>query len=98
ENNINNLAINSYWKNNKQVRFEKGYYNNCVGCFNRGAMFLNKMAQEHGNKLQWFKDQEIKTKNTFRKEFNYTQIMNHKPQIEIDFEDFSSCDSGYCGL
>ena len=42
--NINGIDINKYWNNNKDVRFQEGYYNNCVGCFHRSPLFLNKMS------------------------------------------------------
>ena len=29
---------------------------------------------------------------------NYEQIKNWKLQVELSFEDFDDCDSGYCGL
>ena len=91
-------TIENYWKD-KPVEFKKGYYNNCVGCFHRNPVFLNKMAQEHKNKMDWFASMEKKHHpNTFKKEIDYKQIINHKPQIEIDFDDFGECDSGYCGM
>jgi len=91
--------ISDYWNKNKSVRFAKGYYNNCVGCFHRNPLFLNKMAQEHPNKMEWFaKQEEINKPNTFRKGITYRKIINFKPQTELDFDDFNECDSGYCGL
>ena len=97
--NINAADVVNYWNKNKKVRFEKGYYNNCVGCFHRSPTFLNKMAQEHPNKMNWFADMEEKNKpNTFRKDVKYSDVIKWKPQIELDFDDFTDCDSGYCGL
>ena len=91
-------AIENYWKD-KPVGFEPGYYNNCVGCFHRNPVFLNKMAQEHKNKMDWFASMEKKHfPNTFIKGMEYKDIIKWKPQIEISFDDFGECDSGYCGL
>lgn len=99
ENGIDNKAIQSYWSKNTDVNFPKGYYNNCVGCFHRSPLFLNKMYQEHPNKIEWFAKQEEQNKpNTFRKDVNFKQIMQFAPQSELSFEDFDECDSGFCGL
>lgn len=95
---IKSIDIDNYWKLNKDVGFKPGYYNNCVGCFHRNPMFLNKMAQEHKNKMQWFADQETDSKFWKDKKTLYQNIMKYKPQIEMSFDDFNECDSGYCGL
>lgn len=98
DDNIRKDAIEIFWKD-KPVAFKNGYYNNCVGCFHRNPIFLSKMAQEHPNKMEWFEKQEEMNKpNTFKKDVTIKQIINYKPQIEISFDDFNECDSGYCGL
>ena len=97
ENNIYSDTIYNFWNENKQVPFIKGYYNNCVGCFHRNPLFLKKMSQEHKNKIDWFVKQESE-KMTFKKEINYNQIIKWKLQEELSFDDFSDCDSGYCGV
>ena len=99
DNGIDNKTIQSYWSKNTDVKFPKGYYNNCVGCFHRSPLFLNKMYQEHPNKIEWFAKQEEQNKpNTFRKDVNFKQIMQFAPQSELSFKDFDECDSGFCGL
>ena len=97
--NINNTDIFNYWKKHKEVSFKDGYFNNCVGCFHRSPIFLSKMAQEHKNKMEWFANIEEKNSpNTFKKDCTYNEILKYKPQIELSFDDFNDCDSGYCGL
>jgi hypothetical protein len=99
DNGVDNRAIQEYWNKNNDIDFPKGYYNNCVGCFHRSPMFLNKMNQEHPNKIEWFaKMEEINSPNTFRKDVSYKEIMKYNPQSELSFDDFSECDSGFCGL
>ena len=99
EDNILADNIHSYWKKNKQVPFIKGYYNNCAGCFHRNPLFLKKMSLEHPNKLEWFsKQEEGRKKGTWRNGIKYRDIFKWHPQHEIDFDDFSDCDSGYCGV
>jgi hypothetical protein len=90
--------IEQYWKD-KPIRFKKGYYNNCVGCFHRNPIFLNKMSKEHKNKIDWFVKMEEKNQpNQFKKEVKYSEILKWKLQTELSFDDFNDCDSGYCGL
>lgn len=95
---ISSMDIHNFWNINKQVRFKEGYYNNCVGCFHRNPLFLNKMAQEHPNKMQWFANQENHQKYWRSKKEMYQDIIKYKPQFELNFDDFNECDSGYCGL
>lgn len=48
--------------------------------------------------MQWFSDQEKKGKGTWRSDSTYEQIINHNSQLLLDFDDFSECDTGHCGL
>ena len=89
--------IEEYWKD-KPVRF--AYLNNCVGCFHRNEILLNKMCRKQPNKMQWFIDQEL-TSNSLRgwkMGITYEKIKNYKMQTELFDEDFNDCDSGYCGI
>ena len=88
--------IEQYW-NDKPVKF--AWMNNCVGCFHRNEVLLNKMFELHPNKLQWFADQEIgRNGKGIWKSVTYERIKNWNIQTELSFDDFSECDSGYCGL
>jgi len=89
--------IEEFWKD-KPVRF--AWMNNCVGCFHRNPILLNKMFTKNQNKMQWFADQEIgrNGKGTWKTGMTYEQIKRHKTQIELFEDDFNDCDSGYCGL
>jgi hypothetical protein len=104
------IDIENYWKD-KPVRFAE--INNCVGCFHRNATLLKKMSQEHSNKYQWFVDQETKKLNRiikkdptvkkyvyaqWKQEMTYEDIKKWKLQTKLEWDDFSDCDSGYCGL
>ena len=85
--------IEAYWQD-KEVRFAER--NNCIGCFHRNPLLLNKMSRLHPNKFKWFASKE--GKRYWRSDTSYEQIMNHTPQYELKFEDFSPCDSGHCGI
>ena len=89
--------VEAYW-NLRPVRFAQ--FNNCVGCFHRNEILLKKMFKHHENKMEWFAKQE-RTRNdkgTWKTGITYDKIKQHKSQHEINFDDFSDCDSGYCGL
>ena len=105
--------IEAYWKD-KPVNFGKEYHNNCVGCFHRNPLLLKKMWETHTNKMNWFSKQEKikkrkieKTQNRkvskyvyaqWKRDMTYEEIKNWKLQQQISFDDFSDCDSGFCGL
>ena len=94
------IDIENFWKN-KPVRFAE--LNNCVGCFHRNEILLKKMWQTHENKMQFFSNLEKDRKynnDTFKMSDNitYEKIKNWKLQTELSFDDFTDCDSGYCGL
>ena len=92
--------IENYWQD-KNVRFAE--LNNCVGCFHRNIPLLKKMWQTHENKMQYFCDLENPRtiKNDTLKatdDITYEKIKNWNIQVELSFDDFNECDSGYCGL
>lgn len=96
ENNITKDVIYNYW-NDKPVRF--AYRNNCVGCVNRNPLMISHMVGKDIDKVKWFEKQEIKTGNTFLSDANFTSILKYNLQGNLfDDSDFSSCDSGYCGI
>lgn len=89
--------IEEYWKD-KPVRF--AYLNNCVGCFHRNEILLNKMCIKQPNKMQWFIDQELTSNSPrgWKMGITYEKIKNYKMQTELFDNDFNDCDSGYCGI
>jgi len=94
EDNVHRDKVVNYWKG-KDVRF--AVQNNCVGCFHRNPLTLRKMFDLHPEKMEWFIKEEERKGRRFKSEISYKEIKAHKPQNEIDFDDWS-CDSGYCGL
>ena len=89
--------IEEYWKD-KPVKF--AYLNNCVGCFHRNEILLNKMCRKQPNKMQWFIDQELTSNSPrgWKMGITYEKIKNYKMQTELFDDDFNNCDSGYCGI
>lgn len=87
--------VNNYWEN-KPVRFAK--LNNCVGCFHRNKPLLNKMSKEYPNKFEWFASQERSDRGTWKPKIRYDEIQKANFTLDLDFDDFSGCDTGYCGL
>jgi len=88
-------SIEKYWKD-KPVRF--AWQNNCVGCFHRNEIMLNRISNKHPDKFNWFVYQEKLNKCTFKNGITYEKIKNHKLQLDLFDDDFNECDSGYCGL
>lgn len=88
-------TVVNYWQD-KSVRFAA--LNNCVGCFHRNPVLLRKMFDAHPEKMNWFAEQEKPNKGTWRSDMAYKKIKQHKLQAVLSFDDFSDCDSGYCGL
>ena len=92
-------TIEEYWKD-KPVRF--AYMNNCVGCFHKQPILLNKMSTKHPKKLEWFASKERDRKHNWDKfridGLTYDKIISYKFQNELFENEFNECDSGYCGL
>ena len=97
---IHRDRVVEFWKD-KPVRFAER--NNCVGCFHRNPLLLRQMFDDHPNKMEWFasKERDRKYPNDrflINAGMTYDQIKQHKLQTELDFDDFSECDSWHCGL
>ena len=56
------------------------------------------MNTEHPNKMMWFANQEKIKKGTFINGIKYKDIIKWDLQQELSFDDFSECDTGYCGI
>ena len=95
DNGIRRDQVKEFWKD-KPVRFAP--LNNCVGCFHRSPLLLRKMFDEHPVKMDWFERMEEMKGAQWKSEVSYTQIREHNLQTELSFDDFSDCDSGYCGV
>lgn len=87
--------IEEFWRG-KPVRF--AYMNNCVGCHWRTPPLLRHMVKKDPKKMQWFIDQEGRSKGTFKTDIEYERIAKWNLQIELFDDDFNECDSGHCGL
>ena len=88
-------TIENYWKD-KPVRF--AYQNNCVGCFHRSELMLKHMSNKAEKQFNWFIEMERKNGCTFKSGITYERIKSYKTQLELFDEDFTDCDSGYCGI
>lgn len=95
EANIYKDNVEVYWKD-KPVRF--AYMNNCIGCFHRNALLLKLMSDKFPTKYDWFVQTEKESGHTFKKEVSYEHIRNSLKQTNLFDNDFTECDSGYCGI
>lgn len=87
--------VNQFFKD-KPIRFAE--MNNCVGCWWRNEPLLNTMYQKRPNKFEMFNKLEKTSKGTFKDGVTYEQIKNASFTLDLDFDDFDECDSGYCGI
>jgi hypothetical protein len=98
ENNISKDTIYNFWEN-KPVRF--AYRNNCVFCVNRQPLMISHAStkEQEKRKIEWANKIEKQTGNKFLSEVSMEKILNYSIQgrLFID-EDFSDCDSGFCGI
>lgn len=101
ENGIRKSDIVQFWKG-KPVRFAQR--NNCVGCFNQNPLLLRQRWQDNPVKMEWFAKQERERTrpndlwNVHDYGISYDDMRKRCAQHELTFEDFSDCDSGYCGI
>ena len=97
EDNIFKDNIEEYWRD-KPVRF--AYMNNCIGCFHRNEMLLKLMSEKFPEKFNWFVKQEGQgyKSRTFKNGITYAKIREYPLSTTLDFDDFTDCDSGYCGI
>jgi hypothetical protein len=96
DDNISKDTIYDYW-NNKPVRF--AYRNNCVMCVNRQPLMISHMATKDIRKVEWAQRIEQKTGNKFLSEASMSTILKYSVQGQLfNDEDFSDCDSGFCGI
>lgn len=92
---IYRVDVNNFMKD-KPIRFAE--MNNCVGCHWRPEPLLNLMSQKRPPKYNWFIKQEKNGKGTFKTGISYEQIKNANFTLGLDFDNFSPCDSGHCGV
>jgi len=69
---------------------------NCVGCFHKPPMQLRKNWDDEPLKMQWFAEQEEKTKRRWKKGTNYNNIKKIGLQQDFIFGGGSTCNSGGC--
>lgn len=69
---------------------------NCAGCFHKDPQQLRKNFDDEPLKLQWFAEQEEKTKRRWKKGTTYNNIKKIGLQSDFNFGTGSGCNSGGC--
>lgn len=96
DNNISKDIIYNYW-DDKHVRF--ACRNNCVMCVNRQPLMIAHMATKEKKKVEWAERIEKKTGNQFLSGVSMSKILKYSVQGQLfNDDDFSDCDSGFCGI
>lgn len=94
--NISKDIIYNYW-DDKPVLF--AYRNNCVMCVNRQPLMIAHMATKEKRKVEWAERIEKKTGNQFLSGVSMSNILKYSVQGQLfNDDDFSDCDSGFCGI
>jgi len=84
------------WGEETNITFAE--MNNCVGCWWRNEPLLNTMYQKRPAKFEAFNKWEKNSEGTFKDGITYENIKNANFTLDLNFDDFSECDSGYCGV
>lgn len=71
-NKITNAIVKDFFIN--KPKYEFPIESNCVGCMNKTEIQLQKQFIYETEKMNWFKDQEIKTGNTFNMNISLAEI------------------------
>ncbi|MGK6353395.1 hypothetical protein [Parapedobacter sp. DT-150] len=93
---ITKADVVRFWKDKPEYVFPP--ISNCVMCFHHTIQQHQKQWQHPQNvaKMHWAADAEAKKGYTFLKKYSMEQIRNLPIQTELEFSDFSGCDSGAC--
>jgi 3'-phosphoadenosine 5'-phosphosulfate sulfotransferase (PAPS reductase)/FAD synthetase len=81
------------WSLSTNINFPSD--SNCVGCFHKPPMQLRKNWDDEPLKMQWFAEQECKSKK-WKKGMNYFNIKKIGLQSDFFFGTGSGCNSGGC--
>jgi hypothetical protein len=87
------------WSDSTQLVFPPD--SNCVGCFHKPVQQLRKNFEDEPEKMQWFADQEVLTKNgkkklQWKKEMSYDNIKKIGLQTDFFFGTGTGCQAGFC--
>jgi hypothetical protein len=87
------------WSDSTQLVFPPD--SNCVGCFHKPVQQLRKNFEDEPEKMQWFADQEVLTKNgkkklQWKKEMSYDKIKKIGLQTDFFFGTGTGCQAGFC--
>jgi len=100
ENGIYKTEIEKFWEG-KPVRF--AWLNNCVGCFMANPFYIARQSQRSPEKIDWFMRQEKKSFDDYGRGWRtdktpYEEIIKRGSQKTLFDNEFSKCDSGFCGI
>jgi hypothetical protein len=93
ENKIFHIDVKK-WSDKSGILFPSD--SNCVGCFHKSLQQLRKNFEDNPEKMNWFVEQENKTKNKFKKEIKYENIKKIGLQSDFIFGEGSGCQGGFC--
>lgn len=96
EHGITKAEIVKYWNGKPEYQFPP--VSNCVMCFHHTIRQLQSQWHNIYNqaKMEWASDAEKNLGKTFLRHFSMDDIKRLPIQTELEFSDFTGCDSGSC--
>ncbi|MCT1525304.1 hypothetical protein ACS126_03780 [Sphingobacterium lactis] len=93
---ITNAEIIKYWSGRPEYDFPP--ISNCVMCFHHRVKQLQMQWADPINisQMRWAAKAEATKGHSFLKNFTMEQIRDLPLQLELEFSDFTGCDSGSC--
>jgi len=82
------------WAESSGIEFPKD--SNCVGCFHKPVQQLSKNFIDNQDKMTWFINKEKVCRGTWKKGYNYEDIVKTPIQTDFMFGTGSGCQAGFC--
>jgi hypothetical protein len=82
------------WAQSSGIEFPKD--SNCVGCFHKPIQQLSKNFIDNQDKMTWFINKEKVCRGTWKKGYNYDEIVKTPIQTDFMFGTGSGCQAGFC--
>jgi hypothetical protein len=90
---ITHYHVQEFWKT-KNIDFQAD--SNCIGCFWKHVQQLRKNWDDHPNKMEWFAEEERKSRYNYKSAMTYDDIKKIGIQGEFNFGTGSGCQAGFC--
>jgi hypothetical protein len=95
----------------KEIEWREGYFplienrithldfpidSNCVGCFHKSKEQLRKNYEDNQDKMEWFIEQELLGKGSWKDGMTYKNISKLGIQLDFNYGGGAGCQGGFC--